>query len=788
MKNLNKYLALLMVLVFATFEVNSQTESVTIKTTGQMRIFNTGKLKINSDSGRVRTATTTNSIDNLGEIQFNGINNTFTAVTDDNCDDFQNDNEALAYGASASSRVPGLVVYSAISGTQNIQDRYYTDLTMAENGSKVIPDSVFVSGAYLASGGDRTYNGTFFYDGTLAQTILGETAGPSSGYNDVVFQGAGSKTLDTTATAAMNSLIIDPATGNVVINGTLNIANNITQASDNNLSIPGGSVTISDGTSVLAGTVDLSGTNGDVGTLSVNGGLLNISGTTTLGDFSLLDISSANGLIDTNGTLTIGNFADAKLNLGALDTLTVTGTMTNGRAAGDKDNVTFADNSLVIYNGIDGQVIMATDTSNAYGNLAVNGKGAKTASGQVALSGNFSLADTNLTMGINCDANTLLYMTDATASSSFGGDALSEYEVIGRFRRNIGGINTPLTFNNFKTTVEIENASKLNYVELCVLPGDTSMTDYNIATDVKRSIKYFYDTVATTGDWAADIQFGYRSSELESINRTNAFKSSLRFREDDGAEADKVSTGVQPVRDTTTNPFNSVLLAQIRGTGGRVAPQNELAEVDNGNMLYLRGGPATFISIEDGRWSNPGTWDEGEQPGPLDVVKIRTNVHIGFQRDGIDGLTTAGQINENIAIAQKGNGTYTNRNTIAARIEINDGFGTSNNSNTASLIVGGDGQNTLAEMVGITRLADNDPLANLIGTTGTIIIKQGSNLFTETEFDTFEAAGPNGVEESSTSYNAGLVVRTGAEFLARNSICVEGAINLGGEINTAEED
>lgn len=791
MKNLNKFLALLIIIVLANFSdgyAQNDSISFTIKSTGQTRIFSNGKLKMNTNSGRIRTENTSTNLDNLGTIELNGSNNIFTAVTNDDCDDFSADSVSLAYGSSASARIPGLVSYSGAT-SQDVQSRFYTDLAMDGAGSKNVPDSVFVSGDYTAPGtGGRNYTGTFTYDGSNDQTILGEPGGSGASYEDVVFQNAGVKTLLGGTTASIQNLTIESSSGNVIINGDMNLAETITQSSGNTMTIDSGSVSIGTGASSLAGTVNISGGSGNEGSLTLDdvSGSLAIDGDLSVDPFGSFNIVNGDATIGSGGSLALANSPDAKIDLSNGTSLTVTGTLSNANAAGD--NVTFADLSTVTYNGAGGQTVMATTETNPYGNLSITSPGEKVASGLVALSNNFSLDSANFNLG-DCSTGGSLFMTDGTASANYA-DTITGYEVIGKFKRNILGQTNALTFNNYATTVQLDNGAALNFVELCVVPNDTTMIDFLTATDVRRTIKYSYDSVGGAGDWATSIKYGYKTSELDNANQTNAFKNTLRFREELLSEAEKVSTGQQPIRDTTVNAFNSVLLASIRGTDGRRGTQTALAEVTSDNRLFLRGGPATFISIADGRWSNPATWDEGEQPGATDIVKIRTNVHIGFTRDGIDGLTAAGQINENDKIAEKGGGVYTNRNTIAARIEINDGFGGSNNSNTATLIVGGDGSNNLSEMVGITKLADNDPLASIVGQNGTVIIKQGSNLFTEAEFTTFEAASPDpdGVEESSTQYNNGLVIRPGAELLARNNICVEGAFNLGGEVNVGEED
>lgn len=774
MKNLNKYLAVLIMIVLANFSNGSaQTESITIKNAGKVKILGSAILKINSDQGKIRTENTTDNLENAGTIELNGSANTFTAVTDDNCDVFTADNPALAYGNSAVARVPGLVSYNGTATNQDVQARFYTDLAMNGTGTKDIPTGVFVSGEYTAPGtGARTYTGDFTYDGDTAQTILGEDgSGPANGaYDNVVLQGNGVKTLATGTTADMTNLNVVAGTtasdNGVVINGNMNVAGAATQAADNTISIAAngstpGVLTINGvGPSTLAGTVNV-GQNGEF----------------AMGTGALATLS---------GTLALGNFPDAKIGLAATSKLTISGSMTNANPAGG--NATFDVASTVEYNGAAGQLVMGTTAANPYGNLNISAAGEKTvATGDsVVAAGNFALAAGNFNLG-ECVQDQFLWLTDATKTVTYGdGVVLSPFEVVGSFRRSINNNTSPLAFNNYATTVAITGPADVNWIELCVVPGDINYyTGYDASKDVKRSIKYKYDIDnPSTTNWSAEIAYGYKTSELETANNNDGFKNSLRFRETDGSTLDeKVATNVQPVRILGTDPFSSVKLAAIRETGRRVAPQSILAEVANANLLFLRGGPAEFISVAAGRWSNPATWDEGEQPGATDIVKIRNNVHIGFNRAGVDG----NQPNENVAILAKGGPTYTNRSTIAAKITINDDFGGTADSDRATLIIGGDKANT-SEIVGITRFATNDPLASLIPDSGTLVIKDATGKQFFADKAALDADATAMLTSNKIDYNHGVVVLGTAQLITRNNICVEGAFNVGGEVNVNEAD
>lgn len=777
MKNINKYLAALCVLGLASFG-SVAAQDITIQSTGKLRVFSTGVLKLNKNAGKFRTSGSGASVVNQGKIQFNGTDNTFTSRPTDGCDD-TDDDPALALGNSASNRVPGLVEYGKGSSSQNVQVRYYEDLAMAGVSTKSIPDGVYVSGEYSPAGGNRTYVGTFHYDGTDSQTIAPEQNGVGgSGYNNVELSGDGVKTLaDGTIADMANLVITSTQIGDVVINGTVNASGNVTQDAANKLDIAGGIVNVAGtGSSVFGGAITIGGTSGDPGSLNQSGiGDMALNGTVTVGEQGSFNVTEGTATIGSGGSLALGDFVDAKISVADGKTLTVTGSMTNSHAAGD--NTAFADNSTVVYNGAADQVVMATTENNPYGNLNIEGVGSKKATGLVALSGNFTLKDADFTMDCGTPGE-FIWMTDPTATVTYGdGTALSNaFEVIGGFRRSTNGTNGPLTYNNYATTVDLSTATDVNWIQLCVTPGATAFTGYDQNNTVKRTIKYSYDVDSPSNtNWAAAVSYGYKKSELESGQQTEAFQKSLRFRETDGSSLDeKVATTATYGRNVTgTDPFHSIVLGSIRETGRAVAPQTALAEVADGNLLFLRGGPAEFISVKSGRWSNPATWDEGEQPGPEDIALIRTNVHIGFQRTGGDNFNT----DEDVHIATFDG--YTNKTTIAAKIVVNDKEQDPTlGSDVATLVVGG------TAPVGLTK-----DIA-LVTDSGQLFVNdsKSNNAVAYADKDAFDANGAFGdFTATSADRNAGLVVLGGATLTAEK-ICVKGAVNNAGEINVSEED
>jgi hypothetical protein len=157
---------------------------------GVINNTSTGKIRFTSNTGQFRNAQPDiTKITNNGWFIFEGTDNLFTDGTG-------NPNGSPALGVACNFRVPGNMRYTASAGTQNVQARYYTNLEMDGASEKAIPDAVYVSGTYnvVAASGNRTYSGTFYYDGTGDQTIFAETepSGSVNRYNNLaIMTGSG---------------------------------------------------------------------------------------------------------------------------------------------------------------------------------------------------------------------------------------------------------------------------------------------------------------------------------------------------------------------------------------------------------------------------------------------------------------------------------------------------------------------------------------------------------------------------------------------------------------------
>lgn len=180
-------------------------------------------LRGNTSQFRNYAPATTNIVNNgIFEVQRNTNGDAFT-------DGSGSVAGATALGNTAPMRVPGTVLYSlpTTGGTQTVQGRYYNNLTLAQAGDKAYNNNtVYVSGAYAATGGDRNYGtSNFIYDGVLAQTLLGEngTSGNINRYYNLNTQNAGAKTVAAaTEVRVSNAFTMEASnTATLTVNGTV---------------------------------------------------------------------------------------------------------------------------------------------------------------------------------------------------------------------------------------------------------------------------------------------------------------------------------------------------------------------------------------------------------------------------------------------------------------------------------------------------------------------------------------------------------------------------------------
>jgi hypothetical protein len=628
--------------------------------TGVINNTSTGRIRFVSNTGQFRNAQSNiANITNNGWFIFEGTDNLFTDGTG-------NASGSTALGVACDFRVPGNMRYTASAGTQNAQARYYTNLEMDGPSAKAIPDAVYVSGTYnvTATSGNRTYSGTFYYDGTGPQTIFAETAasGPDNRYNNLaIMTGSGACAAGTsTKTIADNqtiSLLGDFSSADnrttLLLEGQL-FAVNVTA---------NGPITINDPT---PGTTFAELRTTGIATyyaanVTVTAGLFNVAGGTAT--------------VQSGATLSLANSTNANLQLGANTTLDIAGDLQNNLPA--RTNWNFdATSTIGFTRTADGQTIPYTVASNPYGNVYTSGGTKSTESGgDVIMAGNLTVQSDSIAV-----ASTRVWnMTNPSATVTYSG-AGANSEIVGQMQRAIS--NTPgpsYTFNNAQTQVTFTAGTPPTTMTLAVFPRNNP-NHYDNTTDVQRRV-----TVSWSGsnNWTATFRVGYKTSDIPTTWGTSVNQSNLRFYESPATNPpppgtpEKVSTANQYNRSAASGAnLGYIELAGIQGTG--TAAPNGRGFIASGNDLLLRGGPSVFYPIASGRWSNPNTWDEGVEPSPSDEVVINGfTVHVGYVR-AIDNYS----VNE----------AYPNQ--LAAKITIGSSpnsallFGSTSGAKTFSLNVG----------------------------------------------------------------------------------------------------
>lgn len=554
-------------------------------------ICNYGTIEFRTSSGTLTNNNSTFSTTNMttGTIQFDGITNTF--------------NGSNSLGASTALRVPGLVNYaSASSASQSIQARYYSSLEMTNSGTKAIPDAVYVSVDYSAAGGNRTYNGTFYYDGGN-QNVFGENgvSGGTNRYNNLSLINGGTKTV-TTGSIVLDGGLFSSSTTALVMNSSLTVGTSAT----------------------LNGTVLIA--NSSNYTVGTSASTFNNLVTVTSGSL-IANLGGSSIVISSSGSLVLVTTNTGAITLASGIPMTIYGSFANN--SGTTANLSFDCNSFVVYAGSGAQTLVSSGTvsPNSYGNLTTL-NGTKTANGNVGICGNLLVNGGNIDMVTT--ASYLLTMITHTSSVTF---ANASEEVIGRMRRTVGATNF-YTLNNTNSTFTFTSVSKPTYVEFNSIPN-YAPSNFVATTDINRKVNLSY---AGSTDWIATVSVGYTAAETGASWAPTTSESTLRFYESSttSASIEKVATADALVTNvytrTTTGTMHALSLVNVHGTTATTVP-NGLKYVASGMDLLMRGGPTTFNAIADGRWSNPNTWDEGVQPSPTDFASIDGyTVHVGYLR------------------------------------------------------------------------------------------------------------------------------------------------------------
>ncbi|MCS7169377.1 MAG: hypothetical protein NZ949_02010 [Candidatus Kapabacteria bacterium] len=589
---------------YGTFVVNGHLIN---QPSGKINNAATGTIRFTSNTGEFRNGNSTLAdIVNNGWFEFRGTGNQFTNLT-------SSPNVAPALGYACDFRVPGNMRYTATSGTQNVQARYYTNLEMAGASAKAIPDAVYVAGTYnvVSGSGNRTYSGTFYYDGTSNQTIFREPAasGGTNRYNHLaIMTGSG-----TCASGSSTKTIAD--------NEAINLIGNFSSAANTTLDLKGqlfandvtanGPIAINDPTPANTfAELRSSGTATYAANVTVTAGLFRVAGGTAT--------------VQSTATLSLANSSDAQLQLDANTTLDIAGTLQNNFAA--RTNWTFDDASTIGFTATaNGQTIPYTVSSKPFGNVQTSGGTKQTETGgSVHMSGNLTVQSDNITVA----TGQTWIMTDGTATATYSG-AGANSEIVGAMQRaTTQSAPFEYIFNNAHTRVTFTAGTLPTTMTITALP-QTNPNQYDNTKDVNRKVTVSW---TTNNNWTATFRVGYKVGDIPMTWGPSVTQANLRYFEATSSAVEKVTTGQLYTRFAATGAnLGYIELAGIQGTAA--ALPNGYGFITSGNDLLLRGGPTVFYAVASGRWSNPATWDEGVEPSPIDEVVIdgRT-VHVGYVR------------------------------------------------------------------------------------------------------------------------------------------------------------
>jgi hypothetical protein len=463
---------------------------------------------------------------------------------------------------------------------------------MSDSASKWIPDSVFVGGDYtIFLSGPRTYNGTFFYDGTQLQYIMQEKglSGTTDRYNNLTLIN-GPKIVTSGMEVRMESIFYNDTVSPLTVEGDFTWGSNSFVNAPVTI-VAGGKQTTGWGVTHLRGNVQVN-----------NGSFRVRDGADTVIIYPTYLVQTAND--------PFANFL-----MGDSTHLLVLGDFRN--QYGPLTNDTFALSSLVEYAGAqDPQIMQATAMSTPYGNLMTRNT-VKNSNGDVYLAGNLTVMDTNVVM-----IPSTLSMTTGFATYT------NNAEVIGAMRRDLrtAELSSTYTFNNEETRTTFST-----------MPADFTMdvrpqtrpNDYDPTTDVFRKI-----TVTHTGDYKATVRVGYKAEDIPNTWVPSTAERLLKMYNAYPAPNER-SIKLNP---TTPPTYQRRLLAQSTGIAylELVGIENQGPDnlrLDFGNDILLRGSRDTLRAVASGRWSNPFTWDEAREPEPDDRVIIDGfTVHTGYVR------------------------------------------------------------------------------------------------------------------------------------------------------------
>lgn len=590
---------------FVLFSFTASAQNLINNSTG--KVNNAGTIQFKANNADFKNDAAIGNILNPGEIHFFGTDQTFTGTN--------------PLTSSSALRIPGFVSYRATAGNQNIHEGYYTNLDVQDASTKIFANGTnnyFIGGNYTTAGGNRTYTGSLVtYDGIgAAQSVAAENATNGGGYNNLAFDGSALKEVKNGPTLALGTTaILGTATGGVNVDNT---------------SVNSTSLTSTGIFTQAAGAGDFTITGSGSATLLANGNLIDANTQVNLGTLNLGNGSTnANTTIQGVGSINLANDVNALLNVTNAAILNVDGIFAN--LFTPRTNMTFDATSTVDYQ--DGATnIVTTAVGKPYGNFIVSKSNAAIsptnnggAENNINIATSFAL-NGGQDLDMNGTTGGYVNMLSATSGNVTYGD---QEEVIGKFRRTTPSIAAgTYVFNNASTTVEFTTAATGgNYFEVHSIPGASNF-NYDATRDVHRNVQLAYDYAG----WVATVQVGY--NQTETTGWTAGYnESQIRYLEGKPAalSTERMTTNQSYTRaNSSPTAFGTVSLPGF--TPGADIDNIADAGFFSANELILRAGPGVVASVQPGRWSNPATWDAGEQPLAFDSVLVRHNVWAGFVR------------------------------------------------------------------------------------------------------------------------------------------------------------
>lgn len=551
-----------------------------------------------------------------------------------------------SYLPTGGNRVYGTstIHYDGTTGTQIIAPENgtngggYYNLNLPLASLKTNNGVTVVQNAFTHSNGVLTNTGT----GNLSLGSATSTSDANVVNDGIITLGTGSFTQSTTITNNNGANL----NGN---SGAFNFVNIV------NL----GTVTLAAGTSIGTGLVTNTGTfNMGTGSLTLNGGgnkfLNNTAGIfnpapaagdgvfQVNGNF-INDAGGPGGGVNTlsrAGTIDIvGDFINTSggLTLTAGQTMSVSGAFT--RASG---LFTFNDASTFQYDG-GAQTLLGNTLAGgdfvSYGNLQLIGTGDKTSGpnagrGGVVVRGNLEITrDVNMT--VNDQALIMIHNGTNNSPIYTGG-----VEVRGKFRWEGTVAGTAYIFNNEHTIVTFETApsgagSHLT-LDIREQTAPIQAQNFNTTTDINRRIVPTYQG----GGKISSLRVMWESGDEVGFTGDRTL---FRFAEGYSATADmqKISRQGAVYDRTNTNSTPRYLIYAGGGPGlngidlvdGYVennTDPNKYFRFASGSDLIITATTAPIISVTHGRWTNPGTWDEGRVPVAADNAEINHVVYTGM--------------------------------------------------------------------------------------------------------------------------------------------------------------